>query len=65
MESVEAVLNLFYIRPTRVEDDGLMEGVFVPKDGGNGEGEELGAVMRTVGKIAVEELVELAKRHCK
>lgn len=61
VESVESVPNLFYIQFTLVEDDGLMEGVFVPKDGGESEGGELGTVMRTLGMIAAEGLVELAK----
>lgn len=60
VESVETVPNLFYIRFTRVEDDGLMEGVFVPKDG---VGEE--AAVRTVGKIAIEVPLALAKGHGK
>ena len=63
VESVEAVPNLFYIRFTRVGDDGLMEGVFVPKDDGNTEGELLGTVMKTVGKIAATGLVEPAKKR--
>jgi len=32
VESVETAPNLFHIRFTRVEDDGLVEGVFVPEN---------------------------------
>jgi len=59
VESVEAVPNLFYIQFTRVEDDGLMEGVFVPKGGCHTEGEEQGTVSRNMGKTALAGLVDL------